>query len=296
MDIAHQLVVIFCELDDFCKELDMYAKDYLLEGPTKKGARGPMCKLAMSEIMTILVMFQIIRFRDFKTFYCGFLQVYWRSYFVCLPTYHRFVEIMQRATFPMALFAQLKSGKRTGIYYVDSSGLPVCHLKRQKRHKTFQALAQFGRSSFGWFFGLKLHIVINNKGELVAFKITPGNHSDLKAAEPLFKTLRGLAFGDKGYISKKLFALLLGKGLKLITRSRRNMKNVLPITPYEKQLLHQRNVVETVIGHLKQHYQVWHTRHRSVMNAMTHLLSALAAYAIEPLRLSTIKLIMKTPN
>ena len=163
--------------------------------------------------MTILVMFQMMRFRDFKTFYCGFLQIYWRSYFAYLPTYHRFVEIMQRATFPMTLFAQLKTGRRTDIYYVDSSGLPVCHLKRQKRHKTFQTIAQFGKSSVGWFFGLKLHIVINNKGELIAFKITKGNHSDIKAAEPLLKTLRGLAFGDKGYISKKLFETLLNRWL-----------------------------------------------------------------------------------
>jgi hypothetical protein len=296
MNIAHQLVAIFCELDDFCKELDTYSQHYLLEGDAQKSPRGPACKLAMSEIMTILVMFQMMRFRDFKTFYCGFLQVYWRSYFSYLPSYQRFIEIMQRATFPMALFAQLKSGKRTGIYYVDSSGLPVCHLKRQRRHKTFQAVAQFGKSSVGWFFGLKLHLVINDKGALIAFKITQGNHSDTKAAEPLLKSLEGLAFGDKGYISKKLFEALLGNGLKLITRFRKNMKNVLSINAYEKQLLNQRNLVETVIGHLKQHYQVWHTRHRSIMNAMTHLVSALAAYAIEPLKLSAIKLITNTPN
>src|SRR5687768_8963243 len=111
MDIAHQLVVIFCELDDFCKELDTYSAHYLLEGPAKT-SRGPTCKLAMSEMMTILVMFQMMRFRDFKTFYCGFLQVYWRSYFTHLPSYQRFIELMQRAAFPMALFAQLKSGKR----------------------------------------------------------------------------------------------------------------------------------------------------------------------------------------
>ncbi len=74
------------------------------------------------------------------------------------------------------------------------------------------------------------------------------------------------------------------------------MKNKPELNHFEKQLLNQRNLIETVIDHLKHHYQVWHTRHRSVINAMTHLVSALAAYAIEPLKLSAIKLISKTPN
>ena len=51
----------------------------------------------------------------------------------------------------MTLFTQLKSGKRTGIYYIDSSCLPVCHTKRSKRHKIFETIAECGRTSVGWF-------------------------------------------------------------------------------------------------------------------------------------------------
>ncbi len=69
------------------------------------------------------------------------------------------------------------------------------------------------------------------------------------------------------------------------------MKEKLDLSNYEKHLLHQRGVIETIIRHLKYYYQVWHTRHRSVFNAMTHLIAALAAYTIEPLKLSAIKLI-----
>lgn len=199
---------------------------------------------------------------------------------------------MHRTVLPMTLFTQLKSGKRTGIYYIDSSCLPVCHLKRSKRHKTFIAIAEYGRTSIGWFFGLKLHIVINDKGELIAFKITKGNRSDCTEAASLLKNLNGLAFGDKGYISKKLFDALLAGGLKLVTRQRKNMKPVKK-SEFEKQLLDQRGIVETVIGHLKHHYHVWHTRHRSALNAMTHLIAALAAYAIEPLKISAIRLLMQ---
>lgn len=293
MDVR-QLVSIFCEVDDFCKELDQYSKHYFLTGPSK-GKRGPECGLAASEIMTILVMFQMSRFRDFKNFYTGFLCVYHKSCFPRLPTYERFVNLMKRAIFPLTLFTQLKGGKRTGIYYIDSSCLPVCHLKRSRRHKTFDAIADYGRTSVGWFFGLKLHIVTNDQGQLLAFKITRGNQSDSREAASLLKNLQGLAFGDKGYLGKKLFEELFSSGLKLITRKRKNMKEKLNLSSYEKQLLNQRGIIETVIGHLKHCYQVWHTRHRSIINAMTHLVAALAAYAIEPLKLSAIKLLANCP-
>lgn len=289
MDV-HQLICIFVEIDEFCKELDNYSKHFLLTGPAR-GRRGPACGLAISEIMTILVMFQMSRFRDFKNFYCGFLNVYYKRDFPKLPTYERFVHLIKRAIFPLTIFTQLKAGKRTGIYYLDSSCLPVCHIKRSKRHRTFDRIAEYGRTSVGWFFGLKLHIVTNDRGELLAFKVTRGSRSDSQEATSLLKSLKGLAFGDKGYIGKKIFDELLSGGLKLITRKRKNMKEKLDISSYEKQLLNQRGIIETVIGHLKHGYQVWHTRHRSILNAMTHLVAALAAYAIKPLKLSAIKLL-----
>ncbi|NBX69968.1 MAG: hypothetical protein EBR01_13515 [Proteobacteria bacterium] len=150
----------------------------------------------------------------------------------------------------------MKAGRQTGVCYIDSSCLPVCHLKRSKRHKTFDGVAEYGKTSVGWFFGLKRHIVTNDLGELLAFKITRGSRSDSQEAVPLLKGFTGLAVGDKGYLG-----------------------------------LNQRGIIETVIGHLKHCYQVWHTRHRSVINAMTHLVAALAAYAIEPLKLSAFKLL-----
>lgn len=289
MDVR-QLVRIFCQIDDFCKELNHYCNHYFLAGPAK-GKRGPECGLALSEIMTILVMFQMSKFRDFKNFYRGWLCVYHAPYFPRLPSYERFVNLMKRAIFPLTLFTQLNSGKRTGLYYIDSSCLPVCNLKRSKRHKTFDTIADYGHTSVGWFFGLKLHLVINNRGELIAFKMTRASCHDSREALPLLKNLQGLAFGDKGYLGKKLCQVLFDSGLKLITRKRKNMKEALKLSAHEKQLLHQRGIIETVIGHLKQGYHVWHTRHRSMTNALTHLIAALAAYAIEPLKLSAIKML-----
>ncbi len=292
MTITDQLVHMFCQIDDFCKELDQYTEHLLPEGQqTKK--RGPKQSLSLSEIMTILMMFHHVRFRDFKTYYQYYVKRFWQREFSDFPSYSRFITIMKQAIFPMTLFTCINSGQRTGIYYIDSSCLPVCHIKRSKRHKTFADIAGYGRTSVAWFFGLKLHIVINDRGELIAFKITQGQRHDNREAANLLKTLEGLAFGDKGYIGKKLFDELMQNGLKFITRKRKNMRAD-SLSGYEQQLLNQRGIVETVIGHLKHHYQIWHTRHRSVLNAMTHLITALAAYAVTPLKISAIRLLADT--
>jgi hypothetical protein len=298
----NQLTRIFCQVDDFCKEFDNYLQHKLLPGlKAVYHRRGPQCCLSDSEIMMILILFQSSRWRDFKNYYNHFLCTHYKTEFPNLPSYNRFIEIMNRVIFHLIIFAQINSGKRTGIYYIDSSCLPVCHIKRSRRHKTFEEIAQYGRTSVGWFFGLKLHIVINNLGELIAFKISSGKQNDAKAGESIMQKLQGLMFGDKGYIGKELFSRLLEKGLKLITRGRKNMKEKI-YSPFEKQLLNQRGIIETVINHFKHHYHIWHTRHRSPLNAVTHLMAGIAAYVIEPLKISAIKLLTlnnylaETPN
>ena len=299
MDID-QLTNIFCEIDDFCKELDKYYEAKLLPSPNSR-RRGPPCCLSDSEIMTILVFFQASGIRNFKKFYICYLSKSCKKEFCSLPSYNRFIEIMNRVALSLALFSQTRSGKRTGIYYIDSTCLPVSHIRRSSRNKTFKEVAEHSRTSVGWFFGLQLHIVINDQGELVAFSITRGNVHDAKAGELLLTNLEGMAFGDKGYIGKKLFSKLLADGLKLITRNRKNMKKK-RLSGMEKQLLNQRGIIETVINQLKNHYHLWHTRHRSVANAITHLMAAMAAYVIEPLKISAIKLLSgnylmtETPN
>ena len=289
-----QIVSIFCDIDDFCKELDGYVENGLLEDKNKKPKRGPKPVLSVSEVATIMVLYQMSKFKNFKAFYTTFLATYWKHHFPKLPSYSRFIELIKYSIMPLTMYSTIKKGRKTGIYYIDGTCLPVCHLKRSKRHKVFDGTSEFGKTSVGWFFGLKLHLVINNEGQLIAFKITKGNVNDVKAAYPLLSKLKGLAFGDKGYIGKKLSEELMEGALKLITRKRKNMKDAEPITALEKQLLNQRCIIETVFDHLKHHYQIWHTRHRSIINALCHLLAALAAYTIDPLKISALKLLSKT--
>ena len=290
----HQLVSIFCEIDDFCKELDKNFSQLFLTGPIK-GKRGSSCRMTLSEIMTLQIAFQMVGYRNFKTFYTGYVAIYWKDYFPTLLSYNRFVELMPYSLCLLTIFTQVKSGKKTGIYYIDSSCLPVCHLKRSRRNKTFDEIAQYGKTSVGWFFGLKVHLVVNDRCEMVAFKITKGSQHDNVAAQKLLNGLEGLAFGDKGYLGKKIFDELYKKGLKLITRKRKNRKNSAPLTEYERQLLNQRGIIETIFNCLKHKYHIWHTRHRSVLNALSHLVAALAAYVIEPLKINAIKQIMVKP-
>ena len=133
----------------------------------------------------------------------------------------------------------------------------------------------------GWFFGFKLHIVINDKGELIAFKMTPANTDDRVPVDEMTQGLKGKLFGDRGYISQTLFNALYQQGLQLVTKIKKNMKNkLMPLI--DKLLLRKRAIVETVFDQLKNISQIEHSRHRSINNFMVNLVGALAAYILQP--------------
>ena len=151
------------------------------------------------------------------------------------------------------------------------------------RHKVFADLAQRGKTSMGWFFGFKLHLVFNTDNEIVALKLTPGNVHDTTPVPALTRDLIGKLFGDKGYIGQKLAQDLLRRGLTLFTRVRRNMKS-LPMSLHDKALLNARNMAETIIGHIKEFSSLNLSRHRSVINAFVHIIAAITAYQINPFK------------
>jgi hypothetical protein len=168
---------------------------------------------------------------------------------------------------------------RTYPYYIDSTALPVCDTHRINRHKVFAGLAQRGKTSMGWFFGFKLHLVFNNDNEIVALKLTPGNVHDTT----LVPALTGKLFGDKGYIGRKLAQDLLRRGLTLFTRIRKNMK-ALPLSLEDRALLNARNMAETIIGQIKEFSSLNLSKHRSVINAFVHIIAAITAYQINPIK------------
>jgi hypothetical protein len=200
-----------------------------------------------------------------------------------LVTYQRFIEVAPLATIPLVLFLQfrLEMSEQTGLYVIDSTALAVCLNLRIKRHQVFKGIAQRGKTSTGWFYGFKLHLVINHLGQLMAVHITAGNIDDRKTVSQLVKNLKGKLLGDKGYIKQTLFQQLFERGLQLITTLRKNMKPQL-MTYFDRLLLRKRAIIETINDLLKNHFQIEHSRHRSLVGFMNCVLTGLIAYTFYP--------------
>ena len=278
-----RLVEDFCQFDDFCQAFcPCWETRLLRQGAQPARKRGPRAGLADSEIMTILVLYHSSRFRHFRAFYEGVVLTLLRSAFPKAPCYARFIALTNHVWVPLTVFLLTRMGRKTGIYYIDSTALPVCHTRRINRHRVFAGLAGRGKTSIGWFFGFKLHLVFNHQRQIVALKLTPGNVNDTTPVPQLTRDLIGKLFGDKGYVGQDLAHRLFRRGLVLMTRVRRNMKR-LPISFFDKALLNGRNIVETIIGHIKEFSSLRLPKHRSVFNAFTHLIAAIVAYQINPL-------------
>jgi len=245
--------------------------------------RGPACGMSESEIMALLVIYHGSHFRHLKSFYNGVALPMLKRHFPGLPSYERFVFLQARVLIPLTMFLQSRTGKCTGIYYIDSTALPVCRNQRIRRHTVFKGMAARGKTSMGWFFGFKLHLVFNHLHEIVAVKLTPGNVSDTAPVTDLVEGLTGKLFGDKGYLGKKLAETLLRRGLALLTRVRKNMQS-LPISLADKALLNGRNMAETIIGNIKEFSGLNIPRHRSPINAFIHIVAALTAYQLNPIK------------
>jgi len=274
------LISTFCRIDDFCIIYEEHQKHKLISNHKRQYGCKP--KLSTSEVMTILIMFQSVKYRTFKSFYTEFIEIYWKIYFPSAPSYNRFVELIPSALVPLTEFIASHPVIHSGVYYVDATKLPVCHNLREKRHKVFSLFAGKSKTSTGWFFGLKLHLVVNNLCEIMSIRVTRGNVDDRTPLPDMCKSLKGMLFGDRGYISKPKADLLESQGLKLITTLKKNMKKVTR-TKYENQLLRQRGIIETLLDHLKNSLMLWHTRHRSPVNGCTHLMACLASWVIDPI-------------
>lgn len=267
---------IFCVVDEFCQQFTPFLQKHSLG---KKSKRPPI--MSQSEVITIMILFHLSGFKCFKHFYIFYVQKHMLHDFPKTVSYNRFTELMQSIVLTLTMFLKTCcKGTCTGISFVDSTPIRVCKNKRIKSNKVFKDLAQVGRSTMGWFYGFKLHIVINDKGEILNFTITAANVDDREPLknENFLKEIFGKLFADKGYISKKLENILFVDGVHLITQLRNNMKNSI-MTLSDKINLRKRSVIETVNDELKNMCQVEHSRHRSVGNFLTNLISGLIAYS-----------------
>lgn len=280
-----KITEIFCLADDFCKYFDNQVKKYMLSDQTtskRKYHREPT--MSKAEIMLIMILFHDSNYRCLKHFYkhkvCGHLS----HLFPKTVSYNRFVELEREVAVPLAIFIKkVLLGKCSGISFVDSTPLRVCKNQRIHIHKVFKGIAQRGKCSMGWFFGFKLHLICNEKGELLNFVFTPGDVDDRKPLEyeSFIRQIYGKLVGDKGYISKELFSRLFVDGIQLITKLKSNMKGAI-MSVSDKVLLRKRAIIETINDELKNIAQVEHSRHRSFQNFVVNMLGAIAAYCFFP--------------
>lgn len=270
---------IYCYVDDFHKEYAPLIKSSLIA--SNKRHRNRPSKLSAPEVMTILILFHQSHYRNFKHFYLNFVCNHLKDAFPELVSYNRFVELQSRCLVYLTLLSKLYQPSKTGFYFIDSTPIEVCHIKREKQHKVFKTEALKSCSTKGYYFGFKLHIVVNDIGEIISFKLTSSKTDDRKPVNDLTENLVGKLVADKGYISQKLTGSLSERGLELITKVRKNMKPRV-LSAFNKALLRKRSIIESVNDQLKNISQIEHTRHRSIYNFMTNMLAGIIAYNFKP--------------
>lgn len=275
------LVELFCAIDDFCKVfVPVWQKQMLTTGEIQRQRNR---SLSVSEIMTILIHFHQSHDCNFKAYDNEYVLERLRNEFPGLVSDNRFVEFIPSVLIPLCVYLRQNCfGTCTGVSFIDSTSLKVCRNQRIHSHKVFSGLAKRGRTSTGWFYGFKLHLIFNDCGEWLNLMLTPGNVDDRKPVPKMARRLFGKLFGDKGYISQKRFEeLLLTFNVQLVTGIRSNMKNA-RMPWMDKLLLRKRAIIETIIDQLKNISQIEHSRHRSPINFLVNLLCGLIAYCRQP--------------
>ena len=296
---------IYVELDDFCKSYEMEIVKVINKLPfvNKLFTVGKLSsRVSMGEVMTVLVYYHYSHYKNFKSYYKQVMLGDYKIDFTGLPSYSRFVWWIPLALIPLLLYvhSRNKQSLRTGIYYIDSTKLAVCDTHRAHQNRVFKGLASWGKTSMGWFFGLKLHLLINQYGQLVATRITRASIADNNMyllhdlSEQIVDTQQSSSlqtpwvFGDKGYLCRESKKAVLEQDGRMIlcAKPRKNQKNIrqwykdLPLMG--RLWAKKRGVVESVIGIQKNCFDLEHTRHRSPINAMVHIYAALAAYHFRP--------------
>lgn len=269
---------LFCFVDDLFKDFDRNT----LVINSSKTKPGPKSSLTKSEVLTILIGYYQSSSDCFKNYYKHIILPMHSKDFK-LVCYEHFNKLIGEYLPHLTILLNHLFDKCNGTSFVDSTSISVCKNYRIYSHKVFNGLAARGKTTKGWFYGLKLHLIINPKGGLVKASFSSGNKDDRKHFSSMVKDIFGKVVGDRGYISKGLFNDLFDKNIQLITRIKKGMKNILmPLS--DKVLLLKRALVETVISKIKLLNKFEHSRHRSVKNAFSHMIASLINYQLLPIK------------
>jgi hypothetical protein len=200
----------------------------------------------LSEVMTIVVSFHQSGYRTFKDYFRRYVRPYLRWAFPQVVSYTRFVELMPQTLVPRCAYLQTCKGRSEGVAFIDSTLLAVCHPKRSGRHKVVAGLARWGRNSLGWCYGFKLHLLINDVGELLTCRLTAANVDDRSPVPALVAKVQGKVVGDRGYISEAKAYELGSRGVYVLTGIRKNMRKL--ASPFQLARLQARHRIEELLN------------------------------------------------
>lgn len=275
------IINLYSILDDLKKIIEEMT---LKEGSNVGGAPS---KLSDGEAIAIACLRWKSGATSWKSFYYETLPRYY-SYFQKLPSYKNFVQHMHRiaslALQLMTLLEFIVLGKSTGTFFVDSCPIEVCHVKRANSNKVASGIASKKKSSMGWFYGLKLHVVCNENREIVSLQITTGSVDDRAPLEALVKHLKGLIVADAGYVGEELREKLRQMGIDLMAAPRNNMKKLM--TKAQHLLFKKRQKIEQVFSIIKYRFGLNCSLARSVNGIFTILMTAVFWYQINLVILS----------
>lgn len=266
---------LYCDIDDFVKSIPQNQ----LQITKQNSKRGGRARMNLTELMTIAVLYHSSQYKNFKHFYF-YLCTHHKKDFSKILSYTRFLDWMPYLLIPLTQFLQSKMAICDGKSYIDSTPISVCKNIRISRNKVFGTLAQRGKSSTGWFFGLKLHLVVNTVGDILSFCLTGGNIDDRSPVIKLAQKIKGKLYGDRGYVGAKLFEELFAMDVELITNIKSNMKNKL-VDYHDKLMLRKRFIIETIIDQLKNVSDIEHSRHRSPINFLVNIVAGLVSYTYQ---------------
>lgn len=268
-----KLAEIFVETDDFLLELHRLV---VAQGLADSSWHS---RFSRSEVMTVYIAFHLSGRKCFKYFYEQDVRVRYLSWLPDAPCYERFVALVPHVV--IELYLLLKYGCQAPLpeNYIDSKPLKACHIKREHQHKVMADWASKGKGSMGWFYGFKLHAVVNREAQLVNFLLTGGNIADNnhQLLSYLLRDIKGKVYGDKGYLSK-LKEDFLNKGVDLVAKMRRNGKKDALVVEKDAYYHRHRGLIETIFGQWVGLIDLEHTRHRSPLNYLCNVFAALLAY------------------
>lgn len=270
------LVELYCIIDDLVK---------LIEKNIEKKDRGRKNKLTKSELITIALIGHFDEFETDKKLH-EYVINYFNNDFKNVPCYEQFTRGIRSITkyldFMINTLSQINITKNDNFYIVDSSALPVSEYDDFECPKWAADDAKKGKNIFGYYFGFKVHLIINRSMDIVSCMFTTANVHDINAlkADSFVENIKGTLVGDKGYVcSEALVNKLKKSGIELIFKQRENMDPYL--NKVYEDLLNQRQIIEGVFSYLKNRLKTLHPFARSCNSFLVHAKASVLAYMLK---------------